>query len=47
MPVPKGTRFRVKKGKDGSRVRLAIAPSGKVMEAKKLPKKAAGKGKKR
>ena len=39
MPVPKGTRYRVKTNKDGSKTRLAIAPGGDVVEAKKLPKK--------
>lgn len=40
MPVPKGTRFRVKTNKDGSKTRLAFKPgSNKVIEATKLPKK--------
>ena len=39
MPVPKGTKFRHKKNKDGSTTRLAITPGGKVVETKKFPKK--------
>ena len=39
MPVPKGTRYRVKTNPDGSKVRLAIKPGGEVIEAKKLPAK--------
>lgn len=35
MPVPKGTRFRVKTTKTGKKVRLAIN-KGKVIEAKRL-----------
>jgi hypothetical protein len=43
MPTPKGTRFRVKTTKSGAKVRLAFH-KGKVIEAKKMPKK---RGKKR
>lgn len=40
MPVPKGTRFRVKTNKDGSKTRLAFKPgTNEVIETKKLPKK--------
>ena len=39
MPVPKGTKFRHKKNKDGSTTRLAIAPGGDVVETKRFPKK--------
>jgi|ETNvirenome_6_85_1030632.scaffolds.fasta_scaffold45230_2 hypothetical protein len=35
MPVPKGTKFRVKTFPSGKRVRLAIK-NGKVIETKKL-----------
>ena len=38
MPVPRGTKFRVKTFKSGKRVRLAIL-NGKVIETKVLPKK--------
>ena len=38
MPVPKGTKFRVKTNPDGSKVRLAIK-NGKVIETKKLKRK--------
>lgn len=38
MPVPKGTKFRVKTTKSGKKIRLAIK-AGKVIEAKKLRKK--------
>lgn len=38
MPVPKGTRFRVKTTKSGQRIRLAFK-GNKVIETKKLPKK--------
>jgi len=38
MPVPRGTKFRIKANKDGSKVRLAIH-KGKVIETKKLSKK--------
>lgn len=39
-PTPKGTRFRVKRNPDGSRVRLAFAPgTDRVIETKKLGKK--------
>jgi hypothetical protein len=37
MPVPKGTRFRVKTTKSGKKVRLAFK-DGKVIEAKRLKK---------
>lgn len=33
MPVPPGTKYRYKKG---THIRLAIAPGGKVVEAKKM-----------
>lgn len=42
MPVPKGTRYRVKRS-GGKKIRLAFAPSGKVVEAKVLPRKKAPK----
>ncbi len=45
MPIPKGTRFRVKTTKSGQKVRLAFK-GGKVIEAKKLPRKG-GRGRKR
>jgi len=35
MPLPKGTRFRVKTTKSGKRVRLAFK-GGKVIEAKNI-----------
>ena len=38
MPVPKGTRFRVKTTKTGKKVRLAFK-NNKVIEAKRLRKK--------
>ena len=38
MPVPKGTKFRVRTTKAGKRIRLAIK-GGKVIEAKRLRKK--------
>lgn len=38
MPVPKGTKFRVKTTKTGKKIRLAIH-KGKVIETKKLPKR--------
>ncbi len=38
MPVPKGTKFRVKIFSSGKRVRLAIH-KGKVIETKKLSKR--------
>lgn len=37
MPVPRGTRFRVKTTRSGKRVRLAIH-NGKVIEATPMPK---------
>ena len=40
MPVPKGTRFRVKTMKNGTKIRLAIH-KGKVIETKKLRKRRA------
>lgn len=36
MPMPSGTRYRVKTYKSGKRVRLAIAPNGRVLEVKEL-----------
>ena len=33
MPLPKGTRYRYKKG---TNVRLAFTPGGKVIEAKNM-----------
>lgn len=42
MPVPPGTKFRVRKTKSGKRQRLAIK-DGKVIEAKTLPPKKKGK----
>ena len=38
MPVPKGTRFRVKTTKSGKKIRLAFK-NGKVIETKVLKKK--------
>lgn len=38
VPVPRGTRFRVVT-RNGKKVRLAIAPSGKVVEARRIRKK--------
>lgn len=38
MPVPKGTRFRVRTIKGGKKQRLAFK-GGEVIEAKVLPKK--------
>ncbi len=35
MPVPKGTRFRVKTTSTGKKIRLAFK-GGKVIEAKRL-----------
>jgi len=35
MPLPKGTRFRVKTTKSGKRIRLAFK-GGKVIEAKNI-----------
>lgn len=35
MPLPKGTRYRVKTTKSGKKVRLAFS-KGKVIEAKNL-----------
>jgi len=43
MPLPKGTRYRVKTTKTGKKVRLAFNKSGKVIEAKKLESKKSGK----
>ena len=39
MPLPKGTRYRVKTTKTGKKVRLAFNKSGKVIEAKKMTQK--------
>ena len=37
MPVPEGSRFRVKTTKTGKKIRLAFAPgSNKVIEAKNV-----------
>lgn len=36
MPVPAGTRFRVKTMPGGKKVRLAFNRSGKVIEAKSM-----------
>ena len=33
MPVPKGTYYRIKTYPSGKRVRLAISPSGRILEA--------------
>lgn len=44
MPVPKGARFRVKTTKSGQKIRLAFVGKGKVVEAKKLPKKGLKRG---
>ncbi|KKN69047.1 hypothetical protein LCGC14_0445190 [marine sediment metagenome] len=41
MPVPRGTRFRVKRTKSGKRVRLAFK-NNKVIEAKRLGGKRRG-----
>ena len=38
MPVPKGARYRVVT-RGGQKIRLAFVGKGKVVEAKKLPKK--------
>lgn len=38
MPLPKGTRYRVKTTKNGKKVRLAFK-NGKVIEAKPMKKK--------
>lgn len=35
MPVPKGTKFRVKTTKTGKKIRLAIR-NGKVIETKRI-----------
>lgn len=40
MPLPKGTRFRVKTTKSGKKVRLAFKKgTNKVIETKRLRKK--------
>lgn len=36
MPVPRGTRYRVKTTKSGQKIRLAFVGKGKVVEAKNL-----------
>ncbi len=36
MPLPKGTKYRYKKGTD---IRLAFTPGGKVIEAKNIKTK--------
>lgn len=40
MPLPKGTRYRYKTNADGSKIRLAFGPKGKVIEVKKPGKPA-------
>lgn len=32
MPVPRGTKYRIKTYPSGKRVRLAVAPDGRVIE---------------
>ena len=39
MPVPPGTRFRVKTFPSGKRVRLTITSDDRVIETKVLPNK--------
>lgn len=36
MPLPKGTKYRVKKTKSGKEIRLAFNKKGEVIEAKNL-----------
>lgn len=47
MPVPHGTRYRIKTYKSGKRVRQAVSPSGRIVETKNLPKKKLTKSQKR
>lgn len=47
MPVPKGSRFRVKTTKTGKKIRLTFTPgSNKVIEAKNVTNLLNKKGKK-
>ncbi len=41
MPLPRGTYYRVKTYQSGKRVRLAISPSGRILETKLVGSKAA------
>ena len=39
MPLPRGTYYRIKTYPSGRRVRLAISPSGRVLESNPYPSK--------